>query len=68
MSVMNSQRNGLRVAAVIFGLVTILHVVRLFRHAKITLASHVVPMEVSWIGIIVFGLLCVWMWRLSAAR
>ena len=63
---MNSQRIGLRVASVIFGLVTIAHIVRLFKHAKITFATHVVPIEVSWIGIIVFGLLCFWMWRLSA--
>ena len=65
---MNSQRTGLRVASVIFGLVTIAHIVRLFNHAKISVASHVIPIEVSWIGIIVFGLLCVWMWKLSATR
>ena len=64
---MNSQQTGLRIASVIFGLVTLAHVVRLFRHAKISVATHVIPMEVSWIGIIVFGALCIWMWRLSAA-
>jgi hypothetical protein len=63
---MNSQRIGLRVASVIFGLVTLAHIVRLFRHSKITFATHVIPMEVSWIGIIVFGVLCIWMWKLSA--
>ena len=65
---MNSQRNGLRVASVIFGLVAIAHALRLFKHAKITVATHAIPMEVSWIGIIVSGLLCIWMWRLSATR
>ena len=65
---MNSQRNGLRVAAVIFGIVTIAHIFRLIKHAKITFASHVIPIEVSWIGIIVFGVLCFWMWRLSSTR
>ena len=65
---MNSQRNGLRVASVIFALVTIAHALRLFKHAKITVATHVIPIEVSWIGIIVFGALCIWTWRLSAAR
>ena len=63
---MNSQRTGLRVASVIFGLVTLAHIVRLFKHAKISVASHTIPIEVSWIGIIVFGLLCIWMWRLSS--
>jgi hypothetical protein len=64
---MNSQRNGLRVASVIFGLVTLAHIIRLFKHAKINIASHVIPMEASWIFIIIFGLLCVWTWRLSTA-
>jgi uncharacterized membrane protein YecN with MAPEG domain len=63
---MNSQRNGLRVASVIFGLVALAHVWRLFKHAKITFATHAVPMEVSWIALIVSALLCIWMWRLSA--
>jgi hypothetical protein len=63
---MKSQRTALRVASVIFGLITIAHIVRLFKHVKITFASHVIPIEASWIGIIVFGVLCVWMWRLSA--
>ena len=67
MSIMNSQRTGLWVASVIFGLVTLAHIVRLFRHAKVSFAMHTIPMEVSWIGIIVFGLLCIWMWRLSSA-
>jgi hypothetical protein len=65
---MNSQRIGLRVASFIFGLITIAHIVRVFKHAKISVASHVIPLEASWIGIIVFGALCIWMWRLSATR
>ena len=65
---MNSQKTGLLIASVIFGLVTVAHALRLFKHAKITVATHVIPLEVSWIGIIVFGLLCIWMWRLSTAR
>ena len=65
---MNSQRTGLRVASVIFGLVALVHVWRLFKHAKITIATHVIPIEVSWVGVILFGLLCFWMWRLSATR
>jgi len=65
---MNSQKTGLLIASVIFGLVTVAHALRLFKHAKITVATQVIPLEVSWIGIIVFGLLCIWMWRLSTAR
>ena len=64
---MNSQRTGLRIASGIFGLVAIIHVVRLFKHWKVSIATHVIPIQASWIFIIVFGLLCIWMWRLSSA-
>jgi uncharacterized membrane protein YecN with MAPEG domain len=63
---MNSQRTGLRVAAVIFGLVALAHVWRLYKHANITFGKHVVPLEVSWVALIVAAVLCIWMWRLSA--
>ena len=62
---MNSQRTGLRVASVIFGVVALAHVWRLFKHAHINFGPHVVPMGLSWVALIVSALLCVWMWRLS---
>jgi uncharacterized membrane protein YecN with MAPEG domain len=65
---MNSQRAGLRVASVIFGVVAIAHIVRLFKHAPITFGSHTVPMSLSWVALIVAGVLCIWMWKLSASR
>jgi hypothetical protein len=58
---------GLRIASLIFGLVAIFHVIRLFRHSAVTVGSHVVPMGLSWAGLIVGAVLCLWMWRLSSA-
>jgi hypothetical protein len=58
---------GLRIASLIFGLVAILHVVRLFRHTAVTMGSHVVPMGLSWVALVVGAILCIWMWRLSSA-
>lgn len=63
---MNSQRTGLRVASVVFGLVALAHVWRLYKHANITFAKHVIPLEVSWVALIISALLCIWMWRLSS--
>jgi len=65
---MNSQRNGLRIASVIFAIFAIGHAVRLFKHAKVMVATHVIPIEVSWVALIIGAVLCVWMWRLSSAR
>lgn len=64
---MNSPRTGLRVASMIFGIVTIFHIVRLFKHAAVTVGSHTIPMGLSWVAIIVGLVLCIWMWQLSTA-
>ncbi len=45
---MSSQQMGLRIASLIFGLVAIFHIVRVFRHTAVTIGSHLVPMGLSW--------------------
>jgi hypothetical protein len=62
---MNSPTIGLRVASIMFGIFGLAHLIRLFSHASVTVGSHHVPMWVSVAGLIVAGLLSVWMWRLS---
>ena len=64
---MNSQQMGLRVASLVFALVAIFHIIRLFRHTAVTVGSHVVPMGLSWAAIVLGVVLCLWMWRLSSA-
>ena len=64
---MNSQRTGLRVAAVIFAIFAIGHAVRLFKDAKVMVATHQIPLEVSWVALIIAAVLSIWMWRLSSA-
>jgi len=63
---MNSQRTVLLVASVIFGIIAIAHAVRLFKHAKVMVATHVISMQLGWVALIVAALLCIWLWRLSA--
>jgi hypothetical protein len=65
---MNSPITGLRVASVIFGIFAIGHLLRLINHAQVTVGTHTIPMGVSWIGLIIAAILCVWMWRLSSGR
>jgi hypothetical protein len=64
---MNSQRTGLRIASLIFALVTAFHVVRLVKHTMVVVGSHNIPMGLSWAGAVVGAVLCIWMWRLSTA-
>jgi hypothetical protein len=65
---MNSPTTGLRVASVLFGIFAIAHLLRLITHTQVTVGTHSVPMGVSWIALVVAGILCIWFWRLSNLR
>ena len=65
---MNSQTAGLRVAAIIFGIFALGHAMRLYTHAKVVVAHYQIPMEASWIGLIIGGALCIWLLTLSSTR
>jgi hypothetical protein len=62
---MNSPASGLRVASVITGLVSIAHLARLFLHFQILIGSHPVPMWLSGVAFVVFGLLSFWLCKLA---
>jgi hypothetical protein len=64
---MNSQKTGLRVASIIFGLFAIGHLVRLIKQAQVTVGTCSIPMGVSWIALIIAAILCIWLWRLASS-
>jgi hypothetical protein len=65
---MNSQRTGLRIASLIFGLAGLVHIWRvLMSHFTVQIGSHQIPLWGSWIAVVVAGGLSIWMWRLSSA-
>jgi hypothetical protein len=63
---MNSQRTGLRVASIIFGIFAIGHLIRLIKQAQVTVGTLTVPMGASWIALIIAAILCIWLWRLAS--
>jgi hypothetical protein len=64
---MSSQKTGLRVAAVIFGIISLVHLWRmLFAHFTVQIGSHQLPLWGSVVGFIVAGFLSIWMWRLAS--
>jgi hypothetical protein len=65
---MDSQKTGLRIASIIFGIFAIGHVLRLIKHAQVTVGTLTIPMGVSWIALIVAAILCIWLWRLASGR
>ena len=60
---MTSSKPFTLIAAVIFGLMALLHVYRIFTHFQVIVGSHMVPQEVSWIAILVTGLLSVMLFK-----
>jgi hypothetical protein len=62
---MNSPAFGLRVASIVTGLISVAHLARLFRHFQILIGSHLVPMWLSVVAFVVFGLLSLWLCKLS---
>jgi hypothetical protein len=65
---MNSQRTGLRVASIIFGIFAIGHLIRLINQIPVQVGSHPISMSVSWIALIVAAILCIWLWRLASSK
>jgi uncharacterized membrane protein YecN with MAPEG domain len=65
---MNSPTTGLRVASVLFGIFAIAHLFRLITHIQVTVATHSIPMALSWVALVVAAILCIWFWRLSNLR
>jgi hypothetical protein len=60
---MTSNRPFTLIAAIIFLLMALVHVYRLMTHFQVVLGSHVIPQPVSWIAIIVTGVLSYGLFR-----
>jgi hypothetical protein len=57
---MNRSKPFTWLAAAIFVLMAIVHLVRIFTHFRVTLGTHNIPMWVSYVGVVVPALLS-WM-------
>lgn len=51
------------IAAIIFGLMALLHVYRLITHFQVIVGSHTIAQEVSWIALIVTAVLSYGLFR-----
>lgn len=51
------------IAAVIFGLMALLHAYRLVTHFQIIVGNHGIAQEISWIGLIVAGVMSFGLFR-----
>jgi hypothetical protein len=57
----------LQISGVLFGLIALAHLLRLFRHWPIDFAGYMVPLWASWLGLFLAGGLSIWALRLVRA-
>jgi hypothetical protein len=62
---MKTKDLGLRIAGTIFGIVAIAHLLRLITGASVLIELWTLPMWMSVLGLIVTGILSVWLWKIS---
>jgi hypothetical protein len=62
---MNSQRFGLRVAAVIFAVFALAHLWRLLTRWEVLIAGHPMPLWGSLAALVAAGALSLWLWKLA---
>ena len=67
-NMMNSKILGLRVAGSIFGIVAVLHLLRIITGVPIIIADWLLPIWMNVVGSIGTLVLCVWFWLLSVGR
>ena len=60
---MTTSRPFTMIAALIFLVMALIHAYRLMTHFQVVFGSHVIPMWVSWLGIIVPGILALMLFR-----
>jgi hypothetical protein len=56
---------ALTTAGIIFGIIALMHVLRLFYQTEVRIAGKVVPLWVSIIAFIIPGMLSIWMLMIS---
>ena len=62
---MNTSRPFTLLAAAMFLVMALIHLYRIVTHFQIIAGSHTMPMAVSWIAIVITGLLAVMLYRES---
>lgn len=62
---MNTPKGGLRVASVLFGLMALGQLWRVFARPEVLGAGAPMPIWPSVVALIILVSLCIWLWRLS---
>jgi hypothetical protein len=64
---MNEKKLGLRISGTIFGIVALIHLLRILTAVPILVGSCSVPIWINWLGLGGATFLFIWLWRVSAS-
>jgi len=62
---MNSQTIGLRVASVVFGLISAAQLARLIIRPQVLVEGYLIPLWPSALAFVILGGLSLWLWKLG---
>ncbi len=62
---MATKNFAVRIAGFIFGIVSILHLLRIVTGISIIIGTWVLPLWINYMGFVGSGFMCIWLWRLS---
>jgi hypothetical protein len=62
---MNSQVLGLRVASILFGLMSVAQFARLIMRPEVLVAGHLMPLWPSVVAFVALAGLSLWLWKLA---
>jgi hypothetical protein len=60
---MTGNRPFTLIAAIIFGLMALVHVYRILTHFQVIVGTHVIPQGVSWVAIVITAVLSIGLFR-----
>ena len=63
---MKPQITGLRVAGVLFGLMSLGQLLRVVVRPTVYVGAHMIPLWASVIAFLIFGAMAFWLWNLAA--
>ncbi len=65
---MNPQTLALRVASVVFGLMSLAQLLRAVIRVRLAIAGHPIPARLSLVAFVILALLSAWMWAASSKK
>jgi hypothetical protein len=65
---MNPQILGLRVASIVFGLMSVAQLIRLLIRPEVLVAGYLMPLWPGALAFIILGGLSIWMWELARVQ